>query len=267
VVNLDQLQKIRDSEWDNLIICDAARFDYFEQEYRKFLSGHLERVISPATCTIDWMKKVWNGYYNITYFSAWPGANSKGIPRLGYTTRDHFKKIIDVWNFGWDEELGTTPPWNMNKAVLKELFYETPFDFLFGKPTIGRLIIHYMQPHQPFIGETKITFSVPKPTPNPEGTGLFRTSRKIRKLKIELETLKQAYRDNLRLVLEWTAKLTPFLRGRTVVTADHGNLFRDFQGHVGTYHPSRTAIGSNERLWNDPRLRAVPWLEVTTPKT
>lgn len=260
---MDQLQKIRDSEWDNLIICDAARFDCFEQEYRRFLSGKLERVISPATCTVDWMKKVWNEFYDLTYFSGWPGANRAGIPRRGYVARDHFKRIVDVWDFGWDEKLGTVPPWNMNRAVLKQLYYETPFDWLFGKPAIGRLIIHYMQPHQPFIGETKITFSVPKPTPGPAGTGLFRTSRKIRKLKIKPETLKRAYRDNLRLVLHWTAKLVPFLRGKTVVTSDHGNLFRDFRGRMGTYHPSAQAIAAiGKKVDQYPQLIEVPWLEL-----
>ncbi|GAI95695.1 unnamed protein product, partial [marine sediment metagenome] len=84
------------------------------------------------------------------YVSGWPCANSAGIPRLGYRVSDHFNEIIDVWKHGWDTELGTIPPWNINKAVL-------------DLPTRKNLLIHYMQPHEPYIGETKMTVSIEAP--------------------------------------------------------------------------------------------------------
>ncbi|MBA7497138.1 hypothetical protein ES702_07748 [subsurface metagenome] len=262
----DQYELIHNTKWDNLIILDAARFDYFEREYSKFLKGKLEKAISPATCTVDWMKKVWNERYDLTYVSTWPCVNSKRIPCsysirlpggktktiIGYKGWEHFSKIIDVWDFGWVDKLGTIPPWNVNKAVLKEG----------GRQ---RMVIHYMQPHMPYIGETKITFPMLKPNLAGEGAGFSRMSKKIREKKVELETLKRAYVDNLRLVLKWVAKLTPSLKGKTVITADHGELFRDLYhgGIVGPWHPSARAIALRGRgVGKDPRLREVPWFTV-----
>jgi len=237
---MNQLEQIKGSYWDNLIILDACRYDYFEREYPSFLEGELEKVTSPASCTIDWLKITWKGYYDLTYVSGFPSVNSKGIPRMGYKATDHFSKIIDAWDFGWDDELGTIPPWKINEAVL-------------NKTNRINLIIHYMQPHQPYIGETKIAFPMPRPEPDPErGSGFYRTSRQIRELKIGLDMLRRAYADNLRLVLSYVAELVPCLRGRTVVTADHGELFRDRRGNVGPRHLC---------LSQDKCLREVPWLE------
>lgn len=235
---MSQLEKIREGNWSNLIILDACRYDYFEREYPRFLEGVLEKVLSPASCTIDWLKLTWNGYYDLTYVSGFPSVNSKGIPRMNYKAKDHFREIIDTWDFGWDEDLGTIPPWNINKAVL-------------NKTDRTNLIIHYMQPHQPYIGKTKVTVPIGKPNPTPAASGFVRTSSKIRDMlkKDETITLEMAYKDNLILVLEWVSKLIPCLKGKTTITADHGeSLVRG-----GPIHNCGD---------NSPTLRNVPWFEV-----
>lgn len=237
VLDMNQLEKIHERKWDNLIILDACRYDYFEREYPNFLDGELEKVTSPASCTIDWLKRTWDGYYDLTYVSGFPSVNSKGIPRLGYRASDHFSRIIDAWDFGWDERLGTITPWNINKAVL-------------NKTNRTNLIIHYMQPHQPYIGKTKITVQIGKPEPTPAASGFVRTSTRIRNMlkKDKTLNLESAYRENLILVLEWVAELVPLLKGEIIVTSDHGENL----GPGGPVHP----CGDKSSI-----LREVPWLE------
>jgi len=237
-MSMKQLDKIRGEDWDNLIILDACRYDYFEEEHLKWLEGELQNVTSPASCTINWLKRTWNGKYDLTYVSGFPSVNSKGIPRMGYRATDHFKRIIDVWDFGWDEELGTIPPWNINKTVL-------------NKTDRTNLLIHYMQPHQPYIGKTKITVPIGKPTPTPGASGFGRTATRIRNRlrKNKNLSLERAYRDNLILVLEWVSKLVPSLKGKTIITADHGEGL----GRGGPQHHAGDARAT---------LRHVPWFEV-----
>ena len=240
----NQLRLIEDGDWDNLLILDACRLDYFTDEYTQFLDGKLYRAISPASCTIEWSKKVWTGKYDLTYISGWPCANSAGIPRMGYRALDHFKEIVDVWKFGWDDELGTIPPSSINKAILET-------------ERTG-LVAHYMQPHDPYIGETKINMSIGPPNVSPEsmadpgrGGGVYRTSDFIiqRSQELGVEYLRQAYRDNLRLVLKHVAEVIPFLEGKTIVTSDHGELLLP----DGPTHPC---------VNHHPYLRQVPWFEV-----
>lgn len=227
---------------DNLVVLDSCRYDYFEQEYDRFLDGELTKVISPASTTVEWMKKTWKGFYSLTYVSAMSGINSKGFsPRFWkYRAIDHFFKIIDVWDFGWNDELGTVPPENVNDAVLKM--------------TDRRgLVIHFAQPHIPYIGETTITF----PREKPRGDNLGEIPimghiilNEIEKGNVTFSMLRKAYRDNLRLVLKVVAELLPHLEGKTIITADHGDL-----------------LGEGGKVWHwrgsyDPRLKEVPWFEV-----
>ncbi|MHA1210691.1 MAG: hypothetical protein ACTSP1_16415 [Candidatus Freyarchaeota archaeon] len=98
---------IMNEEWDYLIILDAWGYDYFSNLYIDYLQGELEKVYSPASCTPEWRKKSFKGYYkDVIYISANPYINSK-VEIEGFSAKNHFSKIIDVWNWGWDEKLGT----------------------------------------------------------------------------------------------------------------------------------------------------------------
>ena len=169
--------------------------------------------------------------------------NSLGIERSGYKASPHFRKIVDIWKKGWVEELSTVPPEEVNKVVLKDITKG-----LFK----GRNIIWYMQPHAPWIGKTKLTgFG--------EGwddkESLHEIWAKIRKGEIDKKKLREAYRDNLRLVLKSVSELVPYLNGKTVITSDHGELL----GEYGMFeHPPN---------WKVKELRVVPWLEVESKKS
>ena len=230
-----------------LIILDACRYDYFREVYRQYLDGYLRPVRSPASCTGRWLRTVFvvfgDWLSDVKLFSAHPRINSKGIAVRGFSVRDYFRgQIIDVWDWGWDWELGTVHPDTVVKAVLDEGLGD-------------RNIIWFMQPHLPYIGETKLL--VPKEVIKGKMAGRFLT-RMLRTGRISRQYLTQAYRDNLALALKAVKKLLAQvgeLRGRWVVTSDHGELLGE---HGVTLHPSYLDL---------PEQRIVPWLELKAPPT
>lgn len=235
---MSQIQKLKEP-WSNLIILDAARYDYFEKQYPQHLNGKLEKVTSPASCTELWLPACWSGYYDVTYVSGSPYVNSAGVSIGSYVAKRHFKKIIDVWKFGWDDKLETIPPEAVSKASLDLTDREN-------------LIIHYMQPHWPYIGETRVwagsgrrrrAFTL-KEEYNKRG------DRFMTRGDNNISQLRKAYSENLDIVLASVAKMTPLLKGRTIITADHGELLGE---HEDFYHPCPV---------NHPILREVPWFEV-----
>ena len=225
-----------------LIILDACRYDYFREVYRQYLDGQLKPVRSPASCTGKWLRIVFGTFGrrlgDVKVFSAQPRINSKGIAVRGFSVRDCFSgPIVDVWDWGWDWELGTVHPDTVVRAVLDEGLGD-------------RNIIWFMQPHLPYIGETKLT--IPKGVVKGKSMAKF-LSKMLRTGRISRRRLSQAYRDNLTLALKSVKKLLTEvgdLDGRWVLTSDHGELLGE---HGVTLHPSYLDL---------PEQRIVPWLEL-----
>lgn len=150
----DQKKLIHDTNWDYLIILDACRYDFFERFYKKYLDGELAKVETRATHTGEWLARTFTKFYSdVTYISANPTINSKGISvntshlplnssqldwNPNWTATEHFSKIIDVWDFGWSEKYNTVPPKAVTETVIQ--------------PKNGKKkIIHYNQPHEPYL--------------------------------------------------------------------------------------------------------------------
>jgi hypothetical protein len=69
---------IMDKQWDYLIVLDTCRYDYFLKLFDGFLQGKLEKVYSPASCTVEWcIKSYTKNYKDVVYVSANPYINSK----------------------------------------------------------------------------------------------------------------------------------------------------------------------------------------------
>lgn len=273
-----QRELILDGGWENLIILDACRYDYFEKVYKDYLNGVLKKAISPGRATQEWLREIFgdNRFDDIVYVSANPHINSRGIEVEGFNAREHFYKVIDVWYQAWDSSLETVHPKEVNKAALVGM------DVYRGK----RFIIHYLQPHFPYItigplvggmaadirgGKkkdlkkqdliTKLRGSIGKLAEETRGE---KTIYKIRRmiglaqpgeveavaLKYGVDGLWNAYEENLRIALEHVSRLLANLSGKIVISADHGNLL----GENGLY---------GHLSWsNHPKLREIPWLEV-----
>ena len=100
-----------------LVILDACRYDYFKEVYREYFdNNNLKKAISPARSTPEWLDKTFDTYYDdIIYISGNPWINSIVIDKnLKFHAKKHFYKVVDVWNFGWDNNLGTIHPRKIN---------------------------------------------------------------------------------------------------------------------------------------------------------
>ncbi len=281
-------QRFLEEDWDYIIVLDAARYDVFEEVYGDYLTGDLEKRESKASATPEWVTKVFDRRHNLNYFSTNPFINSIGLPlnEIGAVDYDtvpsrHITNIIDLWEEDWDRNLGTVRPEDVNERVLNEL------DELPDR----RTVIHYMQPHAPFLGRGKSringylqsSFSDLKRNGASEGkisekiVDVFpdvigkleetETAQKIGFLSslgpnslLEVlrndthETLMKYHEENLRKAMEQVCELVEELDGEVVVTSDHGEAF----GEEGVWgHHIETHI---------PSLVEVPWLEVEEVK-
>lgn len=274
---LSQKRLIERGNWDYLIILDACRYDYFKKIYKKYLRGKLLKVISSGSETSEWARNTFKTRYeDVVYLSTNANINSK-IAVCGFRASDHFFRVIDVWDWRWDYKIDSVHPNTVNGATIATMeIYPNK-----------RLIIHYLQPHYPYYDEEflllkdkieanigvrlKLFKSIPPILQHSLDVILstFFTGRKIHTLKNllgvkslpedvwmrrlgEMGILTKMYEKNLHLVLKHISQLIKKLPGKTVVTADHGDLL----GEGGVYgHPA----GRRDRL-----LVEVPWLEVKT---
>jgi hypothetical protein len=281
-------QQFLESEWDYCLVLDACRYDVFSEVYDEYLDGNLEKRRSLGSSTPEWASKTLVGDLDIAYFSSNPFISSKGIPlnelKWGascdyeWTATDHLADVIDVWQEGWDEDLGTVPPESLTEA------FETHHDIVERRE---RTVLHYMQPHAPYLGRgeggklTTIREGIKKQKNGDDDDGgvLAAVGDRVRPavesaldgsslamkvgMMLELdkaeilsngtrETAMEYHEENLRIALESVAALIDRLDGDIVVTADHGEAF----GEQGVWeHHIETPI---------PPLIQVPWLEVTS---
>ncbi len=147
--------QVMDESWDYLIILDACRYDYFEELWRKYLpaQGNLSCRTSVGGCTVEWRDKSFcDSYKDVVYVSANPYINSEQEIK-GFLGTDYFGHVVDVWKAGWDEARGTVRPETVTREALKAV-RQYP-----GK----RMIIHYLQPHAPYLAFGSDCLGFPKP--------------------------------------------------------------------------------------------------------
>ena len=145
--------KVIDEGWDCLIVLDACRYDYFSELYSLFFEGRLVRAVSLGSCTYEWLVKNFTNHYpDVVYVSGNPYVNSY-CPIGDFFPRKHFGKIIDVWEYAWNDAYGTVFPQDVNTHAVKALYR------FWGR----RLIIHYLQPHAPYIIFKKYIIGFSKP--------------------------------------------------------------------------------------------------------
>lgn len=207
---------ILEEDWDNLIILDACRYDIFLKELKNYdIKGELQYRISRGSWTVSFLLENFsNGKLdNIVYVTANPYVN--------IYLKEKVYKIIPVWDFGWDKELKTVPPECVYEATLKAKL----------KYPEKRLIIHFIQPHEPFI-------SLRIEIKNDTGisglrytalTGKTKVDKSIWELverrKVDKNEAIQGYIKNLKWVMPYVVRLCKVLPGKTVITSDHGEAF------------------------------------------
>jgi len=236
-----------EEEWDYLIILDACRFDEFKE--LNDIQGELRQKISLGSDTNEWKVKNFTGYHDdVIYISGNPRI-AGNINQRGFKAGDHFYKVVDVWDFGWDETLGTVPPAEVTKACLK----------MKEKYPSKRMIIHYLQPHGPWISEVsssseKIEVSNHQLKDHLVSKIIYlKALEKIRTKELTWNDLRTAYRNSLKLVLEEVKRLIERLEGKIIITSDHGECFGE---NFLFAHPEGVYVRE---------LVEVPWLIVEKP--
>ncbi len=230
---------LMEQDWDNLLILDACRFDEYSRHHR--FKGTPERIESLASMSEEWYQENIGDsrFYDTVCVTANPYTES-------YKDRFHDCKILYSAKY-WDEDLCTVPPAVVGREA-SEMSDAYPRK---------RLLVHFMQPHFPPIGPSRE--NLPRSGNPPDGTDTDRshiglqTHLRGRVAGVTEEKALVAYRENLEIVLGVLEDLIPNLPGKTVVSADHGELFGERLYPIpvrGILHPRHVRI--------EP-LIAVPW--------
>jgi hypothetical protein len=230
-------------DWDTLIILDGCRYDAFESNHA--LPGELTSVRSRGAHTSEFLRGNFDDrtLYDTVYTTASPQ-----LERRRDNIDVELHAVENVWNTDqWDDGEGTVRPAAMTETAVEA--HET-------YPN-KRHVVHYMQPHYPFIG-SEITEQSRQYNEQPDN-GLDIWNQKMQgELNASSEEIFDAYLRNLDIVLGQVEGLLSEISGKVVVSADHGNLFGERTSPLPIRewgHPPRLYV---------PSLVTVPWLSYTT---
>lgn len=217
-------------DWDTLILLDACRYDMFaeEQDNTVWLNGKLESRRSLGTDSSEFIQHNFSGekLHDTVYVTA--------NPYSAALDKDTFHKVISLIDSEWDDDLGTVHP-----DVVLEAAIQAHTDY-----PDKRIIVHFMQPHGPFL--TEFGKLISKELAHCRGLWAPEPS-------VSRRDLKRAYRENLQYVLPRVETLLTEIEGRAVISADHGELLGERQWPI----PVRGY--EHKRNLYLPVLQKVPW--------
>jgi hypothetical protein len=199
---------IMKERWDNLIILDACRYDVFSQAFPRFFTDkyEFEKKTSRGSNTTTFLKENFSGKYDdIVYVTANPYVNKY--------LEGSFHKIVPVWKWAWDEK---------KQTVLPNKVYESALWAMKNYPN-KKLIIHFLQPHPPFLN---YTIRTKRKTKFPIYVHPVFVYKKLPTLSKDF--LLKLHYDNLVSALPYVKKLIGVLNGRCIITADHGEALGEF---------------------------------------
>lgn len=233
-------------DWDNLLVLDACRYDLFAEVLAEHpLPGTLSSRRSLESGTPGFLSENFGGgtFHDTVYVTANPYVNTD-------LNESQFHAVEAVWRDGWAEDLQTVRPETVAERAL------TASECHPSK----RLIVHFMQPHAPFIGENRLgereTFAIRETALGRDGATRYQPTpfERLGDGELTHEAVWTAYRDNLAVALPAVEELLTTLSGRTVVTSDHGNAL----GEVARPFPIR--VYGHPLGILIPALTTVPWL-------
>jgi len=218
---------VMERDWDNLLVLDACRLDL----YRAVVDPDCEAVRSRGAVTREWVAENFAGrsFPDTVYVTA--------NPFVSKVTDEEFHARYDLWREEWDDETGT---------VLPEVVAERAREISGDHPD-KRLVVHFMQPHQPFVGS-----DLPGSFWNVDDSPWDA----LQEGAVDEAAVREAYADNLRLVAPVARELGDELPGKSVITSDHGNMLGE---RVGPF-PVRD-YGHRHSIYT-PENVCVPWDEL-----
>lgn len=198
-------------DWDNLVILDACRHDSFQNCVSGInIDGQLNHKTTLGTNTAEFLRaNLHNRDFSDTiYLTASSMLYRESV--VNSTIVPNFHDIIDIWRAESTDGTDSIPP-----GLLTDRAIETHK----SNPS-KRLVIHYIQPHTPFIG----TFGQ---SHFESGKHAIWNEKLSGECVIPDETIWTAYHENLQIVLGEVSKLIDSLPGKTIITSDHGQAIGD----------------------------------------
>jgi len=269
-----QTEMILKRDWDILIILDACRYDFFKGTHSSYLKGgkHLEKVVSPATWTLEWLVKTFSDDYldDVIYISGNPQCNSIK-PRVQYHMKgryyrfdgkQHFFKIENVFLNHWDKEIQNCHPSSINKQFMKSLL----------KHKDKKFILHYNNPHLPYFSmkegvdfldkkktsiEKGMQFLFPELTYYKINRYLWKTPSSVKEAiyrKHGMQLIKLFYLKDLQLALKHISSILSTTNKKMVITADHGEMLGE-HGKYGHPHGNRDKQQIDVPWWTNYEIK------------
>jgi hypothetical protein len=229
---------IYEREWDLLVVVDACRLDLMREVSPAYeFVSEIDTVRSLDSTTQLWMRKNFSAKYTAEMAdTAYVCANPFSADELNSAS---FLALDEVWRDIWTDP-GTVPPEAVTDRAIRVAREENS----------KRLIVHYMQPHCPFISRPELTKGkVRERFGRQEWRDVW---EKLRDREVDHDEVWEGYRANLELVLNEVAVLLRNVEADiAVVTSDHGNALGEWfvYGHPPTMPQDC--------------LRVVPWIETT----
>lgn len=235
----DRGEPIYGKEWDLLVILDACRFDALQNATSNYhFLNEMDSIESLGSYSQSWMERNFTEEYDEEI------ARTTMVSGNPYTESvldaERFARLEEVWRYSWDEDIGTIRPRPLTDTAISLARRENP----------ERMIVHYMQPHAPFTTHPELQSG--RSASNWADLTDKSVWMRVREGELSLARAREAYHDELEMVLQDIALLLSSVDAETaVISADHGEAM----GERGVYgHPRGVAIDA---------LRIVPWVETT----
>jgi hypothetical protein len=222
-------------DWDNLIILDACRYDTFNQI--SDLTGDLRYKYTKSSATYQFIRLNFKNrnYNDIVYISA-----NNWYLKLRKEINSEIHSFVDLQDCGKGVGLSDDGLTVVSPQSVTDIAIEKAEQF----PN-KRIIVHYLQPHHPFIGP------VGRENFPHQSESLLNV---VRQSDASDRLLYDAYKENLKITLPEVQRLLNHLYGKSIVTADHGEMLGDRHD----FFPIKD-YGHHPGIHNDATTK-VPWL-------
>lgn len=229
---------VMEEDWDTLILLDACRYEEFERVCD--FSGELGHRMSKGVDSPTFIYQNFSGqkFPDTVYVTA--------NPHVHMIDDDTFYEVDATPLENWDSAMECVPPEEVTQsAVEAHHTHESK-----------RIIVHYMQPHDPPIGPTGRALLSENDISGMRSDVDERYIGALVDGVISRDDAKKAYRETLSLVLQDVQTLLESIDGKVVISSDHGEMFGE--------KPYRFLPELYEH-YNNPKtveLCKIPWLEI-----
>lgn len=252
---------VYERDWDVLIVLDACRVDTLQEVADEYdFIKDVKTIRSVGSQSDEWMAntftKQWqqeieqtayvtgNGHSQYVFSNhEYPPTRNNVTPfdfgRWQVVDEYMFESIEMVWKHHHNSEYGVVLPRTITDYAITKARKDSP----------ERLIVHYLQPHRPYIGKAVAE--------NQQPTELERDGyRQLERGEATREEVYELYKETLRLVLDEVGLLLDNLDAeKVVITSDHGEAFGE-----------GLAYGHPEGFLH-PVVKRVPWAETSATDT